>query len=78
MCNNKSKPIKGIEPTINKTDNEICDKGACALSEALKINTTLAALNLGRVQQQRNTHPGHENNNRAKQIVLSTMVMHVN
>ena len=30
----------------NETDNQIGDEGAKAISEALKINTTLTSLNL--------------------------------
>ena len=36
----------------HKTGNEVCDEGARALSEALKVNTTLQTLNLSCVQQQ--------------------------
>ena len=46
MSNNKQQQTK------NKTDNEICVEGACALSEALKVNTTLTTLDLASVQQQ--------------------------
>ena len=42
------------QTTKNKTDNKICDEGARALSEALKVNTTLTKLKLGSVQQQDN------------------------
>ena len=35
-----------------EADNEIGDEGALALSEALKANTALTALNLEGVQQQ--------------------------
>ena len=41
-----------MNTTNNKTGNEICVEGARALSEALKINTTLTTLDLGGVQQQ--------------------------
>ena len=36
----------------HKTENKIGDEGARALSETLKVNTTLTTLDLGRVQQQ--------------------------
>ena len=45
------------------TDNEICDEGACALSEALKVNTTLTTLDLTSLQQQ--TMPNNEHNKQA-------------
>ena len=38
--------------TKTHTDNKISDEGARALSEALKVNTTLQTLNLWGVQQQ--------------------------
>ena len=38
----------------NKADNKICVEGARALSEALKVNTTLTTLDLTGVQQQDN------------------------
>ena len=45
---------------MNKADNSISNKGAFALSEALKINTTLASLGLGGEQQQNDTKHGND------------------
>ena len=40
---------------MTKADNGISSKGACALSEALKYNTALTTLELGRVYGTRET-----------------------
>ena len=49
----------------HKTDNKIGDEGARALSEALKVNTTLVTLSLACVQQQQdNAKQWHNNNNK--------------
>ena len=40
-------------------DNWICDEGACALSEALKVNTALKVLHLGCEKQHYNQKNGH-------------------
>ena len=43
---------------MNEADNEIGDGGACTLSKALKVNTTLTTLYLGSVQQQEHDKQG--------------------
>ena len=47
---------------INESVNKIGVQGACALSEALKVNTTLKTLNLAGVQQQKETQHGQRFN----------------
>ena len=44
-----------IEKAENETDNNIGDKGAETLSEALKVNTTLTELDLWGDDQQDNS-----------------------
>ena len=54
MCsnNNKTTPSKDTAPTsTTKKDNKIGAGGTEALSEALKVNTTLTSLNLVSMQQ---------------------------
>ena len=48
---------------MSKTVDFVDEEGACALSEALKVNTILETLNLGCVRQQNNSKQGHMCNN---------------
>ena len=54
--NNKKKKEKGQL----MTDNEIGDKGAKTLSEALKVNTTLKTLNLASEEERGKRKRKHE------------------
>ena len=47
--------INRIKQKCAKTANEIGAEGACALSEALKVNTTLRIMSLGCMQQRNST-----------------------
>ena len=52
--------MNNVTPQRNKTGNWIGAKGARTLSEALKVNTALTTLHLGREQQQSNTKHEHD------------------
>ena len=52
----------------HQTDNGVCEKGARALSKALKVNTTLTALNLcGLTHQIQTNKEQHRQQNKTKQ-----------
>ena len=59
-----------------KTDNEIRADGARALSEALKVNTTLTTLNLSCTDQQQTTAMKRQQQQQAKQATRSAQREH--
>ena len=55
--NDKTRSNKDtISREANKTANKICNQGACALGEALKVNATLTTLDLQSAEQDNAKH----------------------